>query len=142
MAGNRNDWFPTPIWMFRVNDCQALNQQLLQVIYEDYSQDIKGKELSNTLGWHSANSLEWQETFNNFIQIVTENVMEAATFLNWDFNKFAIHMTDCWALINNQYASNSLQNYPNSVLSGIYYVKAPLNSGGLFFPTLDQPHKF
>lgn len=43
-------------------------------------------------------------------------------------------MTDCWALINNQYASDLLQNYPNSVFSGIYYVKAPLNSGGLFFP--------
>lgn len=77
MSGNRNDWFPTPIWMFKVNDCQAI-QQLLQVIYDDYSQDNKCKKLSNALGWHSVNNLQWQE-FNNFIQIVTENVMEAAT---------------------------------------------------------------
>jgi uncharacterized protein (TIGR02466 family) len=135
MTGNRNDWFPTPIWMFKVDNCQEMNQELLQAIYGGYSQYNPGKELSCVLGLDNIDSWHWRKTYNDFIRIVTNNVMEAATFLSWDLSKCTIDVANCWALINNQYNynSNSVQNYSNSLLSGIYYVKAPLNCGGVFF---------
>lgn len=36
-------------------------------------------------------------------------------------------------IINGKFASNSVHNHPNSILSGVYYLKAPENCGGIYF---------
>jgi uncharacterized protein (TIGR02466 family) len=65
--------------------------------------------------------------------IVQANVMEAAELLNWDLNQFHVTMTTCWAIVIGKFASNSVHNHPNSILSGLCYVKAPENCGGVYF---------
>jgi hypothetical protein len=42
MSGSRNDWFPTSIWHFPVENHQQLNPILLQTIYTEQQQDSKG----------------------------------------------------------------------------------------------------
>jgi uncharacterized protein (TIGR02466 family) len=85
------------------------------------------------LGWHSLDTLHQRDEFKELINIVQANVMEVANFLQWDLNTFNVSIATCWAMVNSKFASNSVHNHPNSILSGVYYVQAPENCGGVFF---------
>jgi uncharacterized protein (TIGR02466 family) len=132
MSGSRNDWFPTPIWLFKLDDAQKMNKQLLETIYAEKKQDSRGKS-PNLLEWESVDNLQQEVSFNEFTNMIQSNVIEVATFLNWDLNKFKVKITNCWAIINNQNTYSSVRNYSNSLLSGIYYLKTPANCGGIYF---------
>jgi uncharacterized protein (TIGR02466 family) len=133
MAGSRNDWFPTSVWHFSLENYQQLNPPLLETIYAEERRDSQGEKWSNILGWHSKDRLHERDSFNNLTQIINQNVLEVATFLQWDLQKFSLKITTCWAIINRKLASNSVHNHPNSILSGVYYLKTPENCGGIFF---------
>ncbi|MBD2176304.1 hypothetical protein H6F42_05140 [Pseudanabaena sp. FACHB-1998] len=133
MAGSRNDWFPTPIWHFTIANHQQLNAILLAEIYAEQEKDQQGEKWSNILGWHSVNDLHRRDRFQDLTKIIHTNVLEVAQFLQWDLQKFSLHITTCWAIINGKFASNSVHNHPNSILSGVYYLKAPENCGGIYF---------
>lgn len=133
MSGKRNDWFPTPVWNFAIDNYQELNKNLLQEIKAEQNRDRQGEKLSNVLGWHSANNLHERESFQRLNQVIYNNVFEVATFLRWNLQQFSFNITTCWAVVNGKFASNSVHNHPNSILSGVYYLKTPENCGGIFF---------
>jgi uncharacterized protein (TIGR02466 family) len=133
MTISKNDWFPTPVWHLTIDNYEQLNQILLQEINLEQEHDRKGEKWSNILGWHSVNNLHERSSFYDFTQIIHKNVLEVATFLRWDLHKFAINITTCWAIVNGKLASNSVHNHPNSILSGVYYLKAPESCGSIFF---------
>jgi len=130
---SRNDWFPTPIWHFPIANYEELNADLLLEVKAEQERDRAGQQLSNLLGWHSANDLHKRDRFHHFTQIIHQNVLEVATFLQWDLQKFSFNITTCWANINGKFASNSIHNHPNSILSGVYYLKTPEDCGGIYF---------
>ncbi|WP_417040361.1 hypothetical protein [Cylindrospermopsis raciborskii] len=41
---SRNDWFPTPVWNFAVENHQQLNPLLLETIYAEEQRDSKGEK--------------------------------------------------------------------------------------------------
>ena len=133
MSGSRNDWFPTPVWHFTVDNHQELNTVLLQEIEEEQQRDRQGEKWSNMLGWHSVDTLHQRDRFNEFTQIIHSNTLEVADFLRWDLQKISLNITTCWAIVNGKFASNSVHNHPNSILSGVYYLKTPENCGGIYF---------
>jgi uncharacterized protein (TIGR02466 family) len=133
MSSSRNDWYPTPVWHFTIDNYQQLNSILLQEIDAEQQRDRQGEKWSNVLGWHSVNNLHELACFYEFTQIIYKNVQEVAIFLRWDLQKFSVNITTCWAIVNGKLASNSVHNHPNSILSGVYYLKAPENCGGIFF---------
>jgi len=133
MSASRNDWFPTPVWHFTIDNHEQLNTILLQEITEEQQRDRQGERLSNILGWHSANDLHHRDRFGDFTQIIQANVLEVANFLQWDLQKFSFNITTCWANINGKFASNSIHNHPNSIFSGVYYLKTPKDCGGIYF---------
>jgi hypothetical protein len=53
MTSSRNDWFPTSVWHFSVDNYQELNALLLQTIYAEEGRNSQGEKWSNILGWHS-----------------------------------------------------------------------------------------
>jgi uncharacterized protein (TIGR02466 family) len=133
LSSSRKDWFPTPIWHFILDDYQQLNDTLLEEIRSEQQQDPKGEKWSNILGWHSASNLQQRESFAGFTQIVGENTLEVANCLHWDLQKISLEIKSCWAIVNGKMASNSVHNHPNSILSGVYYLQAPENSGVISF---------
>jgi uncharacterized protein (TIGR02466 family) len=132
MASSRNDWFPTPIWHF-VIDNPTMNYNLLADVQLEQQRDREGEKWSNVLGWHSVNNLHQRESFGEFNKIILLNVLEIASFLRWDLQKFSLEITTCWAIINGKMAYNSVHNHPNSILSGVYYLQVPANCGGIYF---------
>lgn len=133
MKGTRNDWFPAPIWHFTVDNYQHLNPKLLKLIQVEYAQDPQGVQMSNILGWHSVDNLDKRDDFQDFMKIIMNNVLEVANVLKWDLNQIILIINNCWAIINGKFASNLVHDHPNSLLSGVYYIKLPKDSGGLFF---------
>ncbi len=133
MSSSRTDWFPTPIWHFSIDNYHQLNTTLLAEIDRQQQRDCRGEQLSNILGWHSASNLHKLDSFAELTQIIDRNVIEVATFLRWDLQKISTNITTCWAMVNGRYASNALHNHPNSILSGVYYLKTPENCGVLSF---------
>jgi uncharacterized protein (TIGR02466 family) len=133
MPISRNDWFPTSVWNFSVENYLQINPLLLQAVEAELKRDYQGETWSNVLGWHSVNTLHERDQFAEFIQIVAQNVQEVAEFLHWDLQKFTLNVTTCWAIVNGKLASNSVHNHPNSILSGVYYLRAPEGCGGIYF---------
>lgn len=133
MSSSRKDWFPTPVWHFAIDNHEQLNLALLAEIDQERLRDPRGINLSNILGWHSASNLHKLDTFADFTQIIEKNVLEVATFLHWDLQQCSFSITTCWAMVNDKYASGALHNHPNSILSGVYYLKTPKSCGGICF---------
>jgi len=143
MTVKRDDWFPTPIWHFEVPNHQELNQKLLPEIYAEREKDRQGVNWSNSLGWHSKDYLNQHPAFQEIIKIAISNGVEAGIEVGFDLTRFTMIVTNCWAIINPKFASNFVHNHPNSVLSGVYYVKAAENCGGIFFrDPRDVAHMF
>ena len=84
MKGIRNDWFPTPVWHFTVDNYEHLNPKLLKLIQVEYAQDPQGVQMSNILGWHSIDNLDKRDDFQDFMKIIMNNVLEVANVLKWD----------------------------------------------------------
>lgn len=133
MKGNRTDWFPTPIWHFSVDNSDLLNTRLLKLIQVERAQDKQGVKMSNILGWHSVDNLQQRDDFEDLMKIILDNVLEVADFLKWDLEQASLNINNCWAMVNGKFASNSVHDHPNSLLSGVYYVKSPQDCGGLSF---------
>ena len=133
MPSSRKDWFPTPIWHFVLDDYQQLNDTLLQEINAEQQRDLTGEKWSNILGWHSVSNLHQLASFAEFNNIIGTNVIEVANCLHWDLQKFSLELKSCWAIVNGKLASNTVHNHPNSILSGVYYLQAPENSGVISF---------
>jgi uncharacterized protein (TIGR02466 family) len=133
MSISRNDWFPTPVWNSVIDNYQQLNAPLLQEIAAEQQRHQQGEKWSNVLGWHSVNNLHQRESLGELNKIILQNVLGIAKFLRWDLQQFSLEITTCWAIVNGKMAYNSVHNHPNSILSGVYYLQAPENCGGIYF---------
>jgi uncharacterized protein (TIGR02466 family) len=143
MTAQRDDWFPTPIWHFDIPNYEQLNKKLLKAIYDEKQKDHQGVSWSNGLGWHSKDNLNQHADFQAIAKIATTNALESGQEIGFDLTKFTMIITNCWAVVNPKFAFNFVHNHPNSVLSGVYYVKAAENCGGIFFrDPRDVAHMF
>ncbi|MDX1976625.1 MAG: TIGR02466 family protein [Pseudanabaenaceae cyanobacterium bins.68] len=129
----RQDWFPTPIWHFQFPNTAQLNQNLLKAIAHQRNADPEGTNFSNVLGWHSSDQLHKQSDFQPLVEMINYFLPEVVRDLAWDNEEVKPFISNCWAIVNGKNASNVLHNHCNAYLSGVYYVKAPRNSGNLYF---------
>jgi uncharacterized protein (TIGR02466 family) len=129
----RQDWFPTPIWHFQHENYQALNQRLLDRITKEKETDPQGISVSNVMGWHSQDNFHQKEEYKEFTDIISDLILNIAQEIKLDLDRVRAIVNNCWATINQKNAFNTLHHHPNSILSGVYYVKVPENSGNLYF---------
>jgi uncharacterized protein (TIGR02466 family) len=129
----RQDWFPTSIWNFQYENYQALNKHLLKNIIQEKEIDAQGMNVSNIMGWHSKDDLHQRNNYQEFTAIASKLALEVVTESKWDLNLVSPTINNCWAMVNEKNAFNVLHHHPNSMLSGVYYVKVPENSGNIYF---------
>jgi uncharacterized protein (TIGR02466 family) len=123
---NRELFFPTPIYIKDIGS-PAFNQKLEQDIIA-WSNKDKGIQRTNVNGWHStsdmANYPEYKELVNILFQaqkdIYKEEHLDSEPFLG-----------NMWANINPPGGYNRTHIHPNSLWSGVYYVKTPKDCGHL-----------
>jgi uncharacterized protein (TIGR02466 family) len=129
----RQDWFPTPIWHFQHENAEKLNKILRQAISEAQNSDPQGLSISNVLGWHSTDDLHQKSECAEFVIMVNNALAEVTQELAWDLQQVKPTITNCWAIVNPKNAFNVLHQHANSILSGVYYLDVPEDSGNLYF---------
>jgi uncharacterized protein (TIGR02466 family) len=126
-----NILFPTPVFSFKLQDYQVLNQQLLETIYQLKEIEKGAERTSFPLGWQSETSLFDLPQFQDFKKLIDNAVLETAKAIGYGDVK--MQPDRCWANVNPKYAGNTVHDHPNCLFSGVYYVKTPPDSGVLTF---------
>ena len=117
-------FFPTVVYG---KDVQLDNNQLAQDIVNWSNQD-KGVSKTNYKGWHSTTNMGQKPEYQ---QLVTELLrMQKEIYDNEHIDRHA-RLGNMWANINPTDGMNQPHIHPNSLFSGVYYVKSQPNAGRL-----------
>ena len=119
-------YFPTIVYAKDVN----LDNKLFENSVIEWSQKDKGLNRTNLKGWHSKTDMHNIPVFKPLVdellkmqrEIFEEEWLEGESIIG-----------NMWANINPPGGMNRPHMHPNSHFSGVYYIKAPKNSGQLIF---------
>ena len=123
--------FPTPIYIADIKH-PTLNQELEQDIVAWSKQD-KGITRTNVQGWHSTTNMHELPQFKKLVDMLYAC---QKTIYEQEYYESEPFLGNMWANINPPGGMNRAHQHPNSLWSGVYYIKAPKNSGHL---KIDDP---
>mgnify|MGYP003113747583 FL=1 len=123
--------FPTPIYIFDIKD-KNINIDLEKNILTWYKQD-KGISRTNVNGWHSTTDMHQKPEYERLVKALYEAQNKIYQEEHYESEPVLGNM---WANINPPGGMNRSHQHPNSLWSGVYYIKAPKNSGYL---KIDDP---
>ena len=123
---NRELYFATPIYVKDVGTPE-FNAQLEQNII-NWSRQDKGVQKTNVNGWHSPTDMHLKPEYKMLVDLLHQAQHFIYKDELLDNEPFLGNM---WANINPPGGYNRAHTHPNSLWSGVYYVKAPINSGHL-----------
>ena len=123
--------FPTPIYIADIKH-PTLNQQLERDIIDWYKKD-KGITRTNVQGWHSTTNMQDLPEFKKLVDMLYAC---QKTIYEQEYYESEPVLGNMWANINPPGGMNRAHQHPNSLWSGVYYIKAPKNSGHL---KIDDP---
>jgi len=117
--------FPTIIYIKDIPNALQLNQYLEQKIIQ-WSQQDKGEQKTNAGGWHSKTDMNKKEEYNPLTK-------ELFNMQNEIYQKEHLSLKpvlgNMWANINYPGNFNRPHLHPNSLFSGVYFIKTPQKSG-------------
>ena len=119
--------FPTMIYIKDLPNPEKLNQYLEPKIIQ-WSQQNKGVAKTNAGGWHSTTDMNTKKEYNP-LTIELFNMQEEI-FKKENLSRKPV-CGNMWANINGPGNYNRPHLHPNSLFSGVYWVKTPKNSGNL-----------
>ena len=127
----RDLYFPTPIYVLDIKD-KSLNIELEKNILDWMNQD-KGVSRTNIQGWHSPTNMHEKPEFKKLVGALYEAQVKIYKEECLDSEPVIGNM---WANVNPPGGMNRAHQHPNSLWSGVYYVKTPENCGNL---KIDDP---
>ena len=117
--------FPTMIYIKDFPDSEKLNKYLEDHIMR-WSQNDKGVSKTNAGGWHSETNMNTKKEYN---PLTTELFnMQEEIYQKEKLNRKPV-LGNMWANINYPGCFNRPHIHPNSLFSGVYFIKTPKNSG-------------
>ena len=115
-------FFPTLVYG---KDVELDNDQMTKDII-DWSRRDRGVSKTNHKGWHSTTDMHKKPEYSS---LVTELFrMQKEIYDNEHLDRNAV-LGNMWANINPPGGMNMPHIHPNSLFSGVYYVKSNINSG-------------
>lgn len=140
MADDKSElllFFPTVIRTVEIADFAKLNSGIISGI------DKIRKEQANTVpaSWSSVlyttigapQTLLQHKEFDPLNDVIMKEAGNFADELDLETEHHPLRCTECWVNIYGQGHTQEVHQHANSVISGIYYVKAPEGSGELLF---------
>jgi len=118
---------------------KEINNKKLEKYCLQLKRTDKGRIVSNRGGWQSNNLSFKIPVIDSLIKTIEKEVPFFATLLALKKN-YNLKLIDLWANINNQSDMNHPHVHPRMVLSGVYYVTAPLNGGDICFMNPNPIH--
>ena len=123
--------FPTPIYIADIKH-PTLNQELERDIVA-WSNKDKGMIRTNIKGWHSTTNMHKLPEYKKLVDMLYAC---QKTIYEQEYYESEPVLGNMWANINPPGGMNRAHQHPNSLWSGVYYIKAPKNSGHL---KIDDP---
>ena len=123
--------FPTPIYIADIKH-PTLNQELERDIVA-WSNKDKGITRTNVQGWHSTTNMHELPEYQSLVRMLYECQKTIYQQEHYESEPFLGNM---WANINPPGGSNRAHQHPNSLWSGVYWIKTPKNCGQL---KIDDP---
>jgi len=117
-------FFPTLIY---AKDVDLNTDQLANDIVA-WSKQNKGVTKTNVNGWHSETNMHKMPQFKLLVDELFKMQFEV---FKEEWLDREPRLGNMWANINYQGGYNKPHIHPNSLFSGVYYIKAPANSGKL-----------
>ena len=117
--------FPTMIYIKDFPDSEKLNKYLEPKIIQ-WSQQDKGEQKTNAGGWHSTTDMNQKEEYDPLTRELFN--MQEEIYQKENLEKKPV-LGNMWANINYPGCFNRPHIHPNSLFSGVYFVKTPQNSG-------------
>ena len=132
----REEWWPTPVWYFDIPKSIIDYDLIATECYNFKILDNNGRKISNIGGWQSdnlyVNNSESQKNINNLMKLIESK--SELLFKDYNIKKsLKPHLDNFWININSLENHNAPHIHHNSVFSGVYYVKAPEECGGIIF---------
>ena len=119
--------FPTSVYIKDLPNAVELNRYLEKKIVQ-WSRQDKGVSKTNAGGWHSKTDMNLKEEYN----VLTKELFAMQDEI---YKKEYLTMKpvcgNMWANINGPGNFNRPHLHPNSLFSGVYWIKTPINSGNL-----------
>ena len=120
--------FPTPVYIKELPNATQLNQYLEQKILQWKEADPKGHNRTNVNGWHSTTDMNLKEEYNVLIKELF--AMQDEIYKKEHLEPKPV-LGNMWANVNYPGGFNRPHLHPNSLFSGVYWIKTPTNSGKL-----------
>lgn len=106
------------------------NDKILKFCYDLKNKDPEGRVLSNFGGWQSKEFYGPVKELDELLNQIESCVTEYSKI--YSFNK-NIPQGNIWVNINKNNDHNILHDHPGSLMTAVYYVKVPENSGQIQF---------
>jgi len=120
----KEQFFPTTIY---AKDIQLNNQELTQHII-NWSKQDKGLQKTNYKGWHSKTDMHTKAEYK---PLVDELMTMCKEVFKEEWLDREPMLGNMWANINPKDGMNQPHIHPNSLFSGVYYVKSNPQAGRL-----------
>jgi len=121
-------YFPTPFYIKDLPNAAELNSYLEKQIVKWSQSDPKGHKRTNVNGWHSTTDMNHKEEYN----VLTKELFAMQDEI---YKKEYLTMKpvigNMWANVNYPGGYNRPHLHPNSLFSGVYWIKTPVKSGNL-----------
>jgi len=120
----KEEFFPTTVYGF---DVKLDNDKLAQDILE-WSRQDKGVKKTNVKGWHSQTDMQTKPQYKPLVDQLILAMRQV--WYDQHLDREA-QLGNMWANINPPGGSNQPHVHPNSLFSGVYYVKSNPQAGRL-----------
>ena len=127
--GELKTFFPSCVWIHEVQDCASMNDTMVQELSQ--LRESTGYTNPNNGAWQSRGNLNKLEAFKPLMDCFTAGSRRVLDFLKLEYDGFEI--TDSWANLSPPGHSHVIHTHPNNYLSGVYYLRAPQDSGDIEF---------
>ena len=125
---NINLFFPTPVADDKIES--DLEDYVLSLSRSD-----EGVNKSNSGGWQSKPYSKPENEFAELWNAIEERVNIYHKNMSLKGN---VQISSWWFNVNYKGCMNRQHQHPNSIHSGVYYIKAPENCGNICFPNPNQ----
>lgn len=115
---------------FLATDTLNLNLSNLELYANELKDSSDGRIVSNKKGWQSNDLNHDDFELKELISEIKERIFVLLESQEFETNFF---LDNIWMNINSTHAYNEIHIHPNSLLSGVFYVKVPKNSGRIVF---------
>ena len=128
-------YFPTVIRECQIANHEKLDSQIMSGIQKIKKSEPNTKpeawscELYTTIG--APTTLTQHEVFKPLFNVIMEEANDFAKSLDMDTKKHPLKCNECWLNVYREGDAQDIHVHGNSVISGIYYPKAPPGSGPL-----------